>query len=373
MKIALLSFHNAANYGAALQAYALQKALLDMGFDNEYINYQNHHRKNSYSMSYHIINSLNKKEYKNAVKYLLGTPFMTLRKIKFKRFYKNNLIWTTKVFSTSSEASSLNNKYRKFIVGSDQVWNIKNNGGDDAYFLSFVNDDSKKISYSSSFGVSVIPNEYEEVYRKYLSRIKYLSVREQYGVELIKDLTNREAKLVLDPVFLLTKEQWIQLANIKIINKPYIFSYTNKPNQLESFVSSTNYDLKNKYIFKLSRNIKPGDFIDNRIRVKYTMSPSEFISVIRDAEFIVSASFHCIALSIILNKPFVAILTGNKGKDERLLNILSILGLENRIYSNRMNLKQVEEPINYVMVNKKMKLMINSSLGFLLNAINSDD
>lgn len=372
MKIALLSFHNAANYGAALQAYALQRALLDMGFDNEYINYQNQHRKNSYSMRHHIIDSLKNNDFKGAIKYILGAPFMSLRKIKFKKFYKDNLTYTTEVFSTPNEARLLNSKYNKFIVGSDQVWNFKNNGSDDAFFLSFVDDDSKKISYSSSFGISEIPDDYRYIYSKYLSRIHYLSVREQFGVELVKKLTKKEAVLVLDPVFLLSKEQWIQLANTKINSKSYIFSYTNKPNQLESFINSTQYNLKDKYMFKLSRNINPCDFINNKIRVKYTMSPSEFLSVIRDAELIVSASFHCIALSIILNKPFVAILTGDKGKDERILSILSILGLEKRIFSDKMTLNHVEEAINYEMVNEKIEIMKSSSVDFLNKAIYSN-
>lgn len=371
MKIALLSFHNAANYGAALQAYALQRALLDMGYENEYINYQNQHRKNSYSMSHHIIDSLKKNDFIGAIKYILGAPFMNLRKIRFNKFYKNNLKCTSKIYSTSNDAKSLNNDYFKFIVGSDQVWNYKNNGNDDAYLLSFVDDDSKKVSYSSSFGISEIPIEQKNIYSTYLSRIAYLSVREQYGVELVKELTNREAKLVLDPVFLLSKTRWEQMSNKKIDNRSYVFSYTNKPNQLESFLYSTKYDLKGKHVYKLSSNLTINDFIDSKIHVKYTMSPTDFISVIRDSELIVSASFHCIAISIILNKPFVAILTGDKGKDERILNILKILGLENRIYSEKMTLKQVNETIDYDLVNEKMESMKSISIQFLKNAINA--
>jgi polysaccharide pyruvyl transferase WcaK-like protein len=134
-------------------------------------------------------------------------------------------------------------------------------------------------------------------------------------------------------------------------------------------LSTTGYDVNNKYLYKLSGNLKLTDFIDTKSRVKYTMAPSEFLSVIRDAKLIVTASFHCVAISIIMNKPFVAVLTGNKGKDERLLNILSLLGLEERIFTNQMNEEQVNKPINYVSVNKKIEELKASSMNFLLSAI----
>ena len=369
MKLGLLSFHNAANYGAALQAFALQKVLLDRGFDCEYINYQNDHRRVSYSMTHHLLSSLKKGDMKSALKFALGSPFMMLRKTRFKAFYGKNLKQTSRIFTSSQEARVLNHNYAKFIIGSDQVWNWKNNGGDEAFLLSFVEDDAKKISYSSSFGIAEISEEQKSIYRNYLSKITHLSVREKYGIKLVKNLTGREAALVLDPVFLLSKEQWEQVADSKKKKEAYIFSYTNKPNQLESFLSVTGYDVQNSCSYKLSRNITITDFLHSKVRVKYSMSPSAFLSVIRDANLIVSASFHCVALSIIMNKPFVAILTGDKGKDERLLSILSLLGLEERIFSDQMTKEQVNEPIDYGSVNKKIEALKASSMKYLLNAI----
>ncbi|MDD3686012.1 MAG: polysaccharide pyruvyl transferase family protein [Bacteroidales bacterium] len=369
MKLGLLSYHNAANYGAALQAFALQKALEQMGFESEYINYQNHHRKNSYNMTFHIITALKKRDMKSAIRFLLGSPFMMLRKLKFNSFYSENLTTTSQIYSSSDEAKRLNGAYSKFIVGSDQVWNWENNGGDATFLLSFVEADDMKISYSSSFGIAEIPEDKKSIYQQYLSRFSFLSVREQHGVELVKSLTNRDAVLVLDPVFLLTKEQWLQVSDKKEIRERFVFSYTNKPNQFEGFLFSTNYDIQDSFLYKLSRNVKLSDFIHRKVRVKYSISPSKFLSIIRDAELIVTASFHCVAISIIMNKPFVAILTGDKGKDERLLSILSLLGLENRILTDQMTQDIVNEPINYDLVNNKIEIMKSSSVKFLLNAI----
>lgn len=369
MKLGLLSFHNAANYGAALQAYALQKALEVKGFDSEYINYLNDHRKSAYCMTHHILSSLKKGDFKNAFKYVLGSPFMMLRKVRFNTFYKNNLKSTKRIYSSSEEAKELNGYYEKFIVGSDQVWNSKNNGGDDSFLLSFVDNNEKKISYSSSFGISEISDDYIEVYRKYLSQIKYLAVRERHGIELIQKLINRTPELVLDPVFLLSKEQWLEIADSKQNSKSFLFIYTNKKNQFEDFIRTTKYNIDNDYLYKISRNLTASDFFNKKTRVKYTISPTEFISSIRDAKLIVTASFHCVAMSIILNKPFVAILTGDKGKDERILNILSLLNLEIRIYNKEMTIEQVNKKINYEEVNKRIDNLKFSSLEYLLNAL----
>lgn len=261
-KIALLSFHNAANYGAALQAFALQEALTRKGYVCEYIDYRNTYRSNAYNMSYHVWCSLKARKLKSAFLYFLGTPFMCLRKYRFNKFYRRYLHCTASIYHSSAEAKVLNDKYDKFIVGSDQVWNYENNGRDFAFLLDFVTDDEKKISYSSSFGLSSVPK-----------------------------------------------------------------------------------DLRKEYKYNL------------------------FVSCINYAELVVSASFHCIALSIILNKPFIAILTGDTGKDERVLSILQLLGLQNRIYSPSMTLEEINLPINYESVNEEIFRLRKDSFQFLINSI----
>lgn len=372
MKIALLSFHNAANYGAALQAYALEKFLLEQGIDCEYIDYVNKGRKNAYSMSYHIISNLKKRNIVGAIKYAIGSPFMLLRKFRFSKFYKKNLKCTSQRYSNAEQIKVLNHIYDKFIVGSDQVWNMHNNGGDYVFLLNFVQDNSRKIAYSSSFGLAEIPHAERDSYAKYLSEIRHIAVRESFGANMVRELTGRQAKLVLDPVFLLTKEQWESIAPHKSICEKFIFYYTNKNGQEAEFLKQTGYKVSGRKQFKLSRNITPRDFIDSSVRVKYTMAPEEFIRVIRDAELVVSASFHCISLAIILNKPFVAILTGDRGKDERILNILHLLGLKDRILSCKMRELDVEKKIDYKRVNAQIKELVKDSTEFLLNAIKSN-
>lgn len=368
MKIALLTFHNTANYGAALQAYALQKYLQEQDISNEYINYVNEKRKHTYSMSYLIIESIRKGDIKSALKYIAGSPFLNLRKWRFNKFYNKYLKVTSKIYSNSSEARELNDLYDYFLVGSDQVWCPENNGGDTAYLLDFVNDDKKKISYSSSFGLTEISDEYREKYSKCLSTFHSLAVREIIGQKIIKELTGRDAELVVDPVFLLSQRQWEEIMTPKKHNEKYIFSYTNTDNQISDFFA-TGYILNGRKNYILSRHTHLSDFINSNVRVKYFMSPQEFLSVIYYSDLVVTASYHCLALSIILNKPFVAILTGNEGKDERLLNLLKYLNLEDRILKSDMTVEEIEAPIDYQFVNIKIDRLKNSSIKYLSKSI----
>lgn len=368
MKIALLSFHNAANYGAALQAYALQKALEQMGHDCEYINYLNDERRNRYSLSFLFWAALKKRDIKGAAKYLLGAPFLLTRKKRFNKFYNAFLHVTKREYSNSQEAVSLNPCYDRFIVGSDQVWNPDNNGDDAAFLLDFVKDDKKKISYSSSFGIASINEEHREMFKKNLVKFKSLAVRESIGREIIKDLTGRDAKVVLDPVMLLSKEQWLSIVPKNNTKENYIFSYTNRDSQIDDFFK-TGFELKGRKHYVLSRYTKPRDFLSSTVRVKYWMSPQEFVSVIANADLVVTASFHCVAMSIILNRPFVAILTGDRGKDERPLNILRALNLENRILSPALTVTDIDAPIDWASVNKLIKELKDSSADYLTKAI----
>jgi hypothetical protein len=186
MKTALLTFHNAINYGAALQVFSAQKAIQDLGHTCDVIDYVNSHRKNSYNMFYHAKEEIKNKNLKKAMIYYIGSIFMYKRTKKFERFYRENLNLTSTIYHSSEELRSINNSYDKFIVGSDQVWNYNNNGRDFAYLLDFVEEDRKKISYSSSFGIADIPNDLIERYKYYFNKIPNLSTREDYGVKLIK-------------------------------------------------------------------------------------------------------------------------------------------------------------------------------------------
>jgi hypothetical protein len=371
MKIGLLTFHTAANFGASLQAYALQEFLVSRGYDAEYLDYQNHHRRMIYDMPYHIKECFKAGKIVEATTYLLGLPIMNIRKRKFDKFSDKYLRLSPKTYYSPEALKPTNGQYDKFVVGSDQVWNPRNNGRDVAYLLNFVEDKTKAISYSSSFGVLSIPDDIKSDYVNCLNGIHDLSTREQSGVKLIKELTGRDAKLVLDPVFLLSKEQWQELAASTPIKGRFLFSYTNRKDQMSKFLKTTGYKMDGLKHHKLSRFTTIGDFVNPAVKVKYDMSPTEFLANVNGAELVVSASFHCISLSIILNKPFVCFLTGDEGKDERLKTLLTHFDLFDRVYREDMTLADVMKPIDWSRVNGTKEEIRSDSINFLLNAINS--
>lgn len=368
MKLALLSFHNAANYGAALQAFALQKFLSESGYDCEYINYINQSRAHEYSMSWHIYDCLKRGKLTSAAVFLVGSPFMELRKYRFKKFYKNHLKTTHKIYHNSKEAEELNDKYDKFVVGSDQVWNPICNGYDSAFLLDFVKDRKKRVSYSPSFGMSEIANDLKRDYRENLSNFHSIGVREQKGKELVKELTGREAFVAIDPVMLLTKEQWLDICEKGNRNERYIFSYTNRDSQIADFFH-TGYKLNGRKHYILSRYTRPKDFLNPQTRVKYCMSPQEFVSVIANADLVISASFHCVAMAILLNRPFVAVLTGDAGKDERIVNLLKTVDLGERVQTKDTTTEIIDEPIDWDLVNARLTEVRKMSVDYLRIAL----
>ena len=370
MKVALLSFHNAFNYGAALQAYALQSTVEDMGVECEYIDYVNTRRKAAYHMPSQFAAALTEKKYIRALRVLLGTPFIVHRGRMFRKFYAAHLHTTEKTYHSSQEASELNNRYDKFIVGSDQVWNYDNNGADWAYLLDFVTEDKKKISYSSSFGVRGIPQAYKNAYQTCLAHFDRLAVREEMGVKLVAQLTGRKAHLVLDPVFLVGVGTWdtIRRSIPNKANGDYVFFYTNQKRQVQDFLD-TGYPVKGLSFHILSSHVTLSDFINPRVRVRTAMPPETFLNEIAGAKLVVTASFHCLAFAVLYHKPVCVLLSGDPGKDERILSLLRITGMESRILTPETTVQNICEDIDYDRVDAALRPYYEKSREYLRRAV----
>jgi hypothetical protein len=366
-KVALLSFHNAINYGACLQAYALQTAVQDMGIACEYLNYCNQRRQEGYDMGARMRKALRRRDVKTLVRTLCGLPFAAARKRKFARFYRAHVKTTQHIYRTCDELAAVQNAYDKFVVGSDQVWNDAHNGADPAYFLAFTQDTQKTVSYASSFGASSIPPEDQARYARLLGHIGCLSTREMRGVQLIAQLTGRAAHMVLDPVFLLEPAQWLKLLPAQKRMKPYTFYYLNAQFELAEFARRTGYQDRRRYI--LSSAVTLSDFAKKGQRVTFAMSPQQFLAQIYHAELVVTTSFHCLAFAILFQKPFVAVLSGDAGRDERLLNLLQITHLESRIFTGGMQKGDVLAAIDYADVFARLKPYVAHSHRFLQLAL----
>lgn len=358
IKTATITFHKAINYGAILQAYALQQSILKLNIENEIINYD----CKSISNDYRLINT---KSIKTIIRSLLGLRSFYSKNKKFKDFITKNIILTQNVDVRKIKSKSFNDKYDIFITGSDQVWNYKLTNLDENYFLNFVREEKKIRSYAASFGVDNIPKDMEKMYIKYLKRFSSILVREKTGVILIKKLINKKADVVVDPVLLINKKEWEKIlyqTKFDNIKNKYILLYMATPNiNLFAKKISIKYNLP---IYNISDLILKKE---NRIgNLESRLGPEEFISAIKNARFIITGSFHAVVFSIIFNKEFF-INNVDKTKVDRASrqkDLLDLLEINNReIFNHDDDTDFV--PIDWKNVNKRLEEEREKSLNEL--------
>ena len=370
MKVGILTYHDTANYGAALQAYATQYALARLGVDSEIIDYTNEYRQGSYSVQKRFLMEVGQGRYLQAAKTLAGMPMILSRAKKFSAFYRSHLKMGDSVFRTMKALRENPPDYDVYLAGSDQIWNVRNNGGDLNYMLDFVSDKRKTVSYASSFGLEGIPEEFKKKFAGPLSQIRQISVRENTGAKLVKELTGRKPEVVLDPVFLPEKSHWQSF--VKEVNdckSPYILLYTSKAGYLSEFRETTGYDPGQYDIVHIGTDLSLTDLIDRHIRVRSTKGPERFLGYIKNAHLVLTSSFHGVVFSILMERPFVVFLSGDYGRDSRIVELLFALGLSDRIFSPKMSRDIVMHEIDYRAVNKRVAALRKKSLNFLENAL----
>lgn len=362
MKVGIITFHDALNYGAILQGYALQEALVNLGADANIINYRNEYSVKEYA-SFDIKRI---KSPKLLIKEVLRYPVRKKKHKNVQGFSDNFYRLSEKECFNNEDLKSLNNQYDSFITGSDQVWNYDMRGFDKAYFLDFVEDSKKKNSYAASFGVSEIPEDLKSTYEKLLSDFNHVSIREKQGQVLYKELVDKESSLNVDPSLLLNREQWLKIAKYPKINKKYILVYAliNTPT-LFKFISNLAKDTGCEVVF-----------IGSYLKTKYSgakyinaPSPDEFVGLFANAEYVVTNSFHGIAFSINMNRNFFAELQPPPAKrNSRLENLLDLVGLRDRLIKDGKH-KNIKLEIDYSIVNEKLNEERSKSIKYLKEII----
>ena len=218
MKVGILTFYAANNYGTCLQAYALQKSIEKMGQKCEIIRL----RGEKLSVPPVASRSLTARMTDFVVK--TGAKVVkTAAQPAFERF--RNQYYHYSDWVDQGQLASLNDRYDLFLSGSDQVWNYNIAGNLDVYLQTFVRDARKKGSYAASFGLKELPKELEQQYAQALSEFHYLGIREPEGAALVEKLTGRRAQVVVDPTQLLEPEDWEEIMRPIGSDKPYIMVY----------------------------------------------------------------------------------------------------------------------------------------------------
>ena len=322
--------HRVLNFGSALQAYALQQALLKLGYDNEIIDYVFPHEADvPLLMRANLF--LRKKIYEMRT----GAFFAKKKESYFKAFRKQFLALSDKTYTRDSMLSD-SPAYDLYMTGSDQVWNPLWMKDDTNFLLSFVRD-KRKVSYASSFAVDAIPEESKPIYKKYLQEYKHITVRENSGEKIVKELLDgRETPVVCDPTLLLDQEDYIKIAKKPRldIHDPYLLVY------ILDYMFNPFPEVNN-----IVRNVAetlglPVVYIGGKYTVYDShclsiehIGPCEFIWLFQHAKFVITTSFHGTAFATIFDKALLAIVGDNNCNDGRVTTLMNCVGNEKAITS----------------------------------------
>lgn len=334
LKVCLVTWYGSNNYGTNLQAYALYTVLRSKGIHVDMIRpFCGRKKFHQYPGQQRELRS----KCVALIKKVLGIRKPEqVRQTKIMKFLKNEFCFTPLV-TCPKDIELLNKQYDKFLTGSDQIWNPYNL--DTFYMLDFVKENQKKIAYSSSIAVSRIPEEKQNLYKKYLSSFSAIFCREETGSKMLSALTGKTVKTVLDPVLLLDENSWIQfshkgsLVNRISVSIPYIFCY---------FIGDKDFEWKALKTIKEQYGI-------NRVIVFSVAPPTckikgyeylqsadiyDFVWFLHHATYVVTDSFHNVAMSLKLKKDFVALMRckeDQKSENSRMYDFLASFGLEFKI------------------------------------------
>ena len=361
MKTATITYHNVYNYGALLQAYALQQAQFKLSIDNVIIDYNPgknklHQEIKGHSVKILIINLIR----------LLNTAFniMSIKKRCrcFDEFTKQKLILTKK-YLDYEELKADPPPADWYIAGSDQLWNVSISLHK-AFFLDFGDSSMKRASFAVSMGSYQVPDQYRQEMKGLLKHFNAISVREKGAKDVIENMIKKEnfVHVNFDPVFLLSEEEWIEFSNIRDIGSPYILCY---PMSGHPLLNDALRKLKNLTGYKIVILVSEVLFnIKGDIYIK-DATPEEFVHLIHKADYVMTTSFHGTAFCTIFHKKFYVLAGG--AAPSRIIELLSCLGLEDRLVSN---LEQIStDSIDTAKVNQLIAKEKELSLNYLLSLL----
>ncbi len=366
MKIGIITLHYNLNYGAVLQAYATRKKLSQLGATCEIINYQNSAAKKSMRLfSGGLLN--------------FARTMLRLKKRKarikaFKQFVYTELHVSSKVTLSGNDLTDAKLGYDLYITGSDQTFNLtlsKDRRYREAYFLPQIL--TKKASYGASMGENINYSEEDKIWiRKQLQTYKKLSVREEVAADYICSLGLERPKVVMDPTLLLDGKEWETLATAtRYAPNSYILFYS---------VLSSDWIVRDVEALSRKMNLKVvAPHMQNRYELGKNFiraeecGPKEFLSLIKNAAFVCTSSFHGTVFSVLFQKEFLSFSMNEKG---RISNLLKKLNLEDRIITKACTIETVMQPKPPILWQEPLERLHQereSSVEFLKSILNNED
>ena len=359
-KYATITTHAALNYGAVLQAYALSRYLNDTGRTCQVLNYVPDHVRRDYSLIGvpHTPTEAIRFAYR-----LMHYSARKTRMKKFQAFRQEFLPLSGEELRTHQGLIQAVSDYDTVVCGSDQIWNPVLHGFDEGYFLSFPEVTCRRVSYAASFGQDHVAEDVKPEMKRRLELFEAVAFREHSAQRLMQELTGVSAPLVLDPVFLLDAAHWRAMTRPVSAKSPYLLLYMLSdpkalPYALKDYAGANGMD-------HLSIGFLPRD-MKYRLNRDYSLGPQEFLGAVAGAELIVSNSFHCTAFAIIFEKNFyVRVNQGKATRNDRMITLLTELGLEDRLLYGDILPPDFGKPIDYQTVRQRLQERIAASKEYL--------
>ncbi|MBR2023823.1 MAG: polysaccharide pyruvyl transferase family protein [Clostridia bacterium] len=367
-------YYNSINYGGNLQAYALCSFLNQQGYYAEQICYIFKPTKRLES----VWDKIKRKGIRNIISLLISRirDIFRLKKVRrieklkqqaFEFFNSQSIPHSAKVYTDDTIQETLS-IYDSFITGSDQVWN----GYSYAWYLDFVPENRIKISYAASLGRSMLTEKQKEQFQISLKSYKAISLREHEGLELIKDLCTVEPCITVDPVFLLTRNDWDKICASPVDGKEYIFCYFLEGNQNARKLAQKLAKKLGISIFTIPMLAGGVAKVDRKFGDKklYDATPQQFLSLIKHAKYVFTDSFHAVVFSNIYQKNYFVFNRNKKGEmNSRIINITQLLHQEERFCNGQeresMEYIQSLSDIDYTRESKEFEELKEKSIEFL--------
>lgn len=370
-KIKIITFHSAENAGASLQCYALQESLKKMGCNVQIIDYQPPYLKEQYKV---FVNPFKYVKKDNFIKSFLAFSFQNVfffrrikRKVNYKKFRKHFLS-LTREYASYEELRKNPPEGDAYICGSDQIWNPSLTGDafDPAYFLDFGSTETKRYSYAVSIGKSLLPDEIDSIV-EFTKKFVRISFRENSVKDIFLNyMISERVCSSIDPTLLIDAKDWEdRMVSSKDYNSKYILVYGLEPNKnFQKLLDSAKERFPDTSVMDLSQcNLR----LKGRIQRKFAFSPNEFLSLIHEAEFIITNSFHCTVFSVIFQKNFYTL--PHSRSSSRMEDFLDNFKLSDRLYKA----KGMQWVVEYDGFDKLVASYREESLKYLKFIINDNE
>ncbi len=383
MKVGILTWRRGYNYGTNLQSYALQYLLKNrFRVDAELIDYVGDAGGDCLekkSLRYILDGFLSRVRVRadRHIKLRKAKYYNHLYAAEYKIKGRNvesfcRMITFSSLVSTPAELSNLNNIYDAFICGSDQIWNPTHINR--RYFLDFAERGKRIISYAPSLGTKRLPRYMHNKYRELLKNFTAISTRESLSAQNLSKVLERDVFHTLDPVFLLTHDEWMNLAKYSENSEgDYLLCY---------FISDNRSCYRDAERYAREHNLKivslvvggAGGFEIKGATIDVESGPQEFLGLIEKATCVMTNSFHCVAFSILYHKDFYAFSANMHSEmadiDFRFTDLLSLLDIEERFVGNNLysHIDDIE-PIDYLSVQEIVDNKKQESINFLRRSL----